>query len=95
MKEEEKQNDLVMMKRGRTSDSRIVRNSLMWVANDATWDPWWGGSWSVLLLIGEGHVSVHGPAVTGVRYYQRPLELSSFGLLPGGVLRAVENRPDP
>lgn len=38
MKEEEKQNDLVMMKRGRTSDSRIVRNSLMWVANDATWD---------------------------------------------------------
>ena len=39
MREKEKQNDVGAMKRDSNADlSRVVRNSLMWVASDANWD---------------------------------------------------------
>jgi hypothetical protein len=53
------------MKRGRTRDSRVVRNSLMWVDSDATWD-------SVVVLacaVTQRHVDVSGLSRTGLTYY--------------------------
>lgn len=38
MEEKEKQKDMGTMERSRTRDLRAVRNSLTWVAGDATWD---------------------------------------------------------
>jgi hypothetical protein len=37
MGEKEMQKDVSVVKRDRTGDSRVVRNSLMWVASAATW----------------------------------------------------------
>ena len=39
MGEKEKQEDVGTMKRSRTEDLRVIRNRLMRVAGDATWDP--------------------------------------------------------
>jgi hypothetical protein len=36
MEEKEKQKDVGTMKRGRTGDSRVVRNKLMWISGDAS-----------------------------------------------------------
>jgi hypothetical protein len=36
MGEKEKQKDVGTMKRGRSGDWTVVRNSMMWVAGDAT-----------------------------------------------------------
>jgi hypothetical protein len=42
MEEKQKQKDVCTMERGRTRDSRVVRNSLMWVADWPHLGPWWG-----------------------------------------------------
>jgi hypothetical protein len=41
MEKKEKQKDVGTMKRGRTGDSRVVRNSLMEVASEAARDHGW------------------------------------------------------
>jgi hypothetical protein len=55
MEEKEKQKDVYTMKRGRTGDSRVLRNSLVRVASDAT----------------RGCGEICGPAAVGVCYHQR------------------------
>ena len=38
MGEKKKEKDVGTVKKGRAGDSRVVRNSLMYVASDSTWD---------------------------------------------------------
>lgn len=64
---EEKHKDVGTMKRRRTGDSRVVRNSLMKVAGDTIWDH---GRVLAYAVTGD-HVWVYGPAAAGACYYQR------------------------
>lgn len=77
MEEKEKQKDVGTTKTGRTGDWEVGRNSLMWVASDATWDH----SEVLICAATGGHVWVCDPAEAAVvRYPQRPHRCPRFGL---------------
>jgi hypothetical protein len=57
------------IKKGRTGDSRVVRNSLMQATGDTIWDH----GRVLAYAVTHGHIRFHGPAVAGgVCYYQKP-----------------------
>jgi hypothetical protein len=64
------------IKRGRIGESRVVKNSLLWGASDATWDH--GGILACATT--RSHIWIHGPESAGVRYYPR-CELPPWDLL--------------
>jgi hypothetical protein len=70
------------MKRGRTGDSSVMRNSLMWVASDAAWDH--GGALACAAT--RHYVWVCGPATAVVYYHQRPERHPWPGLSPRDML---------
>jgi hypothetical protein len=79
------------MKRHRARDLKVLGNSLMWVAGDATWDH----SGVLACSATKGHVWVHGPAAAWVCYHQRPGHAPGLGCCPGtcSCLRAVQTWP--
>lgn len=89
MGEKEKWNGLCTIKRGRTWDTTISRNSTMWVACTATWghdDVW-------VCAAVEEHALAPSPAIAGFCvdvygpcYHQRPCGHLWSGLQPGTML---------
>ena len=63
-----KQKAVGTVKRGRTGDLRVVRNSLMCVAGDAIWHHCEVLAYNAT----RGHVWTPGPISARVIYYQRP-----------------------
>lgn len=70
MGEKEKQEDVGTMKRGRTVNSKVVKNSLMFVAGNASSD------YDEVLACAatQGYIWDHSPAAAGLCYHQRPGE---------------------
>jgi hypothetical protein len=85
IEQKKRQKNVATMKGGGTGDWKVVRNSPMWAAGDATWDH--GGVQSCATT--RGHILVHGLAVAEVYCHKRPGRCLWSWLLPENMLLSM------